>query len=47
MLAILIARAKEDAQISSLVPQLVDGDISILNMQMILSYSWNLILQKL
>jgi hypothetical protein len=29
------------------VPQLVDGDISILNMQMILSYSWNLILQKL
>jgi hypothetical protein len=30
MLAILIARAKEDGQIGSLVPHLVDGGISIL-----------------
>jgi hypothetical protein len=30
MLAILIARAREDGQIGSLVPHLVDGEISIL-----------------
>jgi hypothetical protein len=31
MLAVLIARAKEDVQIGSLVPHLVDGGISILH----------------
>jgi hypothetical protein len=30
MLAILIERAKEDEQIGSLVPHLVDGEISVL-----------------
>ena len=30
MLAILIARAKEDGQISGLIPHLVDGGVSIL-----------------
>ena len=30
MLAILIARAKEDGQISRLIPHLVDGGVSIL-----------------
>lgn len=30
MLAILIARAKEDGQVSGLIPHLVDGGVSIL-----------------
>jgi hypothetical protein len=30
MLAVLISRAKEDGQITGLVPRLVDGGISIL-----------------
>jgi hypothetical protein len=30
MLAILIARAKEDGQVDGLIPHLVDGGISIL-----------------
>ena len=41
MLAILIARAKEDGQLGSLIPHLVDGGVSIL--QMIRFCLWNTI----
>jgi hypothetical protein len=43
MLAILIARAKEDGQVEGLISHLVDGGISIYNMLMILYYLWTII----
>ena len=46
MLAILIARAKEDEQVASLIPHLVEGGVSILNMRMTLFYLWIIILRK-
>jgi hypothetical protein len=45
MLAILIARAKEDGHIGSIIPHLVDGGISIL-MPMTRYSSWSMILKK-
>jgi hypothetical protein len=43
MLAILIARAKENWQIGSLVPHLVDGGFLFCNILMILFCLWNTI----
>jgi hypothetical protein len=42
MLAILIARAKEDGQIGGLVPHLVDGECPSDSMLMILFFSWSM-----
>jgi hypothetical protein len=46
MLAILIARAKEDGKIVSLIPHLIDGGISILQYADDI-YLWNMILLML
>jgi hypothetical protein len=43
MLAILIARAREDGQIGSLVPHLVDGGISILQYADDTIFLWSMI----
>jgi hypothetical protein len=43
MLAILIARAKEDGQVDGLIPYLVDGVFLFYNMWMALLFSWNMI----
>ena len=42
MLAILIARAKEDGQIGGLIPHLVEGVYLFYNMPMILFFFWNM-----
>jgi hypothetical protein len=42
MLAILIARAKEDGQVNGLIPHLVDGGCPFYSMLMILLFSWNM-----
>jgi hypothetical protein len=47
MLAILIARAKEDVKVGSLIPHLIDGGFLFYNMRMIRFYSWTMILSKL
>jgi hypothetical protein len=46
MLAILIARAKEDGQVGDLVPHLVEGESLFYNMLMTHSFSWNTIWRK-
>ena len=47
MLVILIARAKEDGQVSGLIPYLVDGGASILQyVPTTRSFSWNTTLRK-
>jgi hypothetical protein len=46
MLAILIARAKEDGQIGSLIPHLVEGGYLFCSMLMTQLFSWSMILRK-
>ena len=43
MLAILIARAKEDGQIGGLIAHLVEGDYLYYNMLITQFYLWNMI----
>ena len=43
MLAILIARAKEEGQIGGVIPHLVQGAFQSYNMRMTRSYLWNMI----
>jgi hypothetical protein len=47
MLAIIIERAKQDDQVSGLIPHLVEGGFLFCNMRMILSYLWNTIWKRL
>ena len=49
MLSILIARAKEDGQVGSLIPHLVEGGggVPSFDTQMIQSFLWNTILKRL
>jgi hypothetical protein len=47
MLAIIIDRAKQDDQVSGLIPHLVEGGFLFCNMRMILSYLWNTIWKRL
>jgi hypothetical protein len=42
LLAILIARAKKDGQVGSLLPHLIEGRVSICNMLMTKYYSWSM-----
>jgi hypothetical protein len=43
MLAILIARAKEDGQVGSLLPHLIEGGFLYCNMPMTQFFLWNII----
>jgi hypothetical protein len=46
MHVVLIARAKEDAQVDGLIPHLVDGGVSILQYVIIPSFLWSMIFRK-
>jgi hypothetical protein len=46
MLAILIARAKEDGQVDGLIPHLVDGVSPFYSMQATLSFLCNMIYKR-
>jgi hypothetical protein len=46
MHVVLIARAKEDAQVDGLIPHLVDRGVSILQYAIIPSFLWNMIFRK-
>jgi hypothetical protein len=46
MLVVVIVRAKEDGQVGSLMPHLVEGGFLSCIMQMIQYCSWNIILKR-